>query len=64
MAKKLLSKEGPGEIPTPGKRPEIDPDEIPDHLALPEEDPDIIPDEDPEETYPPPDEMPAPGEGP
>ena len=61
MAKKIKP-DNPSEIPYPGKRPEIDPDKIPENPVSPEEEPDIIPEEDPFET--PPEESPAPGEGP
>lgn len=52
----------PGEIPYPGKVPEIEPDQIPETPITPEEEPDIIPDDDPFES--PPEEIPAPGEAP
>jgi hypothetical protein len=52
----------PPEIPSPGKLPEMEPPLDPEEPIIPVEDPDIIPDEDPFIT--PPDEMPAPAEGP
>lgn len=52
----------PSEIPSPVKLPEMEPPFDPEEPIIPLEDPDIIPDEDPFIT--PPDEMPAPAEGP
>ena len=61
----MPKKEQPGkpfEIPLPEKLPEIELPVDPEDPIIPMEDPDIIPDENPFIT--PPDEMPAPAEGP
>jgi hypothetical protein len=50
------------EIPTPGKKPGIELPIDPEEPILPEVEPDLVPDEDPFIT--PPEELPAPGEGP